>query len=115
MKVILLADRGFGRTALAKFCQKYHFSYLIRIQPNVKVKLHGFGGKLLDYPVHKGIARVLKNVDYRQKNPLRQHVVIRWKKGLPQRRDECWFLGTDQAATAAHTASMIRRCVGSSR
>src|SRR5437868_14212428 len=34
VKVILLADRGFGRTELARFCQKYGFSYVIRIQPN---------------------------------------------------------------------------------
>src|ERR1051325_11716273 len=33
IKVILLADRGFGRCALAAFCRRHHFSYLIRIHP----------------------------------------------------------------------------------
>ena len=62
IKVVILADRGFGRTALATFCQRQGFGYVIRIQPSVTVRLHGFHGKLLDYPVHKGIAKVLKDV-----------------------------------------------------
>lgn len=33
IQVILLADRGFGRTELARFCQQHHFSYVIRISP----------------------------------------------------------------------------------
>lgn len=55
IKVVILADRGFGRTALASFCQRQGFGYVIRIQPSVTVRLHGFHGKLLDYPVNKGI------------------------------------------------------------
>ena len=58
IQVIILADRGFGRTALAMFCRQNRFRYLIRIQPKVTVKLHGFQGTLLDYPVFKGIAKV---------------------------------------------------------
>lgn len=54
-KVILLADRGFGRTELARFCQRLGLDYVIRIQPNVHVRCASYSGKLLDYPVHKGI------------------------------------------------------------
>lgn len=106
VKVIILADRGFGRTELARFCQRQGFGYLIRIQPDVHVRCRSYSGKLLDYPVHKGIARVLKNAAYRQKNPLQQHVVIRWKRGLPARRDECWFLATDQQASAVRLCEL---------
>jgi Transposase DDE domain len=100
IKVIILADRGFGRTALAVFCQKQSFGYLIRIQPSVTVQLKGFAGKLLDYPVKKGIAKVLKNVAYRSDGAVTQSVVVRWKTNLPAKRDECWFLMTDQPGTA---------------
>lgn len=100
IKVVILADRGFGRTALAAFCQKQGFGYLIRIQPKVTVRLKGFHGKLLDYPVNKGVAKVLKRVSYRSDAAVRQSVVVRWKKGLPEKRDECWFLMTDQPGTA---------------
>src|SRR5207302_2921696 len=37
IKVVILADRGFGRTALASFCQAQGFGYVIRIQPSVTV------------------------------------------------------------------------------
>ena len=91
-KVILLADRGFGRTELARFCQNHGFDYVIRICPNVHVSCASYRGKLLDYPVHKGISRLLKSVAYRQHNSVNQNIVVRWVRGLPKNRDECWFL-----------------------
>lgn len=100
IKVVILADRGFGRTALAAFCQRQGFGYVIRIQPSVTVRLHNFHGKLLDYPVYKGIAKVLKRVSYRSDGAVTQNVVVHWRKNLPKERDECWFLMTDQPGTA---------------
>ena len=119
VKVILLADRGFGRCALAAFCRRQGFSYLIRIGPKVTVKLKGFHGKLLDYPVRKGIAKVLKDVAYRADGAVSQHVIVRWKHGLPPRRDrrrnrrlpadECWFLMTDLSGTAHQLCALYAR------
>lgn len=109
VKVVILADRGFGRTALASFCQQQGFGYLIRIQPSVTVRLHGFYGKLLDYPVKKGIAKVLKRVSYRSDGAVTQSVVVRWKKDLPKKRDECWFLMTDQPGTAHQLCKLYGR------
>jgi hypothetical protein len=109
VKVILLADRGFGRCALAAFCRRQGFSYLIRIKPNVKVKLKGFHGKLLDYPVFKGIAKVLKDVAYRSDGAVTQNIVVRWKKNLPTKRDQCWFLMTDLDATAYQLCQLYGR------
>jgi hypothetical protein len=93
--VILLADRGFGRTELARLCQGLGFRYAIRIKPDVCVEGPTYRGNLLDYPVHKGMAVVLRDVRYRKEDPVTQHVVIRWKEGLPKKRDEPWFLMTD--------------------
>jgi hypothetical protein len=109
VKVILLADRGFGRTALAKFCRQYGFHYLIRIQPKVTVHLHGFDGKLLDYPVFKGIAKVLVDVLYRSDRAVRQNIVIRWLRNLPKKRDECWFLMTDLNGSAQQLCALYGR------
>lgn len=100
IKVVILADRGFGRTALARFCQQQGFGYVIRIQPSVTVRLRGFHGKLLDYPVFKGIARVLHRVSYRSDEAVTQNVVIHWRRNLPAKRDECWFLMSDQPGNA---------------
>jgi hypothetical protein len=109
VRVIILADRGFGRTALATFCQRYGFGYVIRIKPSVTVRLHGFHGQLLDYPVFKGIAKVLKRVSYRSDQAVTQHVVVRWRKDLPKKRDECWFLMTDQPGTAHRICNLYGR------
>jgi hypothetical protein len=51
--VILLADRGFGRTELARTCQRLGFRYVIRIKPDVCVDGPQYRGNLLDYPVQK--------------------------------------------------------------
>jgi hypothetical protein len=109
IRVILLADRGFGRCALAAFCRRHHFSYLIRIQPKVNVKLQGFCGKLLDYPLVKGIAKVLMDVAYRSDGAVKQNIVIRWRKDLPKKRDECWFLMTDLWGTAQQLCALYGR------
>ena len=109
IKVVILADRGFGRTALATFCQRQGFGYVIRIQPSVTIRLHGFCGKLLDYPVYKGIAKVLKRVSYRSDGAVIQNVVVHWRRNLPQKRDECWFLMSDQPGTAHQLCTLYGR------
>jgi hypothetical protein len=109
LKVILLADRGFGRTSLAHFCRRHGLSYLIRIEPKVCVRLKGFAGTLLDYPVFKGIAKVLKDVCYRSDEAVTQHVVIHWRRNLPAARDQCWFLMTNLSGTAQQLCRLYGR------
>ena len=112
-KVILLADRGFGRTELARFCQKYGLDYVIRISPKVHVRCASYSGKLIDYPVYKGICKLLKQVDYRQHysgrlrlHSVSQNIVIRWVRNLPSKRDECWFLMTSMSNLDAGPARL---------
>ena len=105
-KVILLADRGFGRTELARFCQRHGFDYVIRIQPNVHVHCLSFTGKLLDYPVRKGICKLLRSVEYRSHHPVEQNIVVRWVRDLPPRRDECWFLMSSLSAGPARLSRL---------
>jgi hypothetical protein len=106
VQVILLADRGFGRTELARFCQKHGFSYIIRLHPDVHVRCASYTGKLIDYPVRKGICKLLKSVAYRSHHSVTQNIVIRWVRGLPKHRDECWFLMTDLSAGAAQLSKL---------
>jgi hypothetical protein len=100
VRVVVLADRGFGRTEMARLCQQLGFGYVIRIRSEVWVRCERFRGKLFDYPVKKGMCRTLICTEYRKKDPIEQRVVVRWKKGLPAKRDECWFLMTDQKESA---------------
>lgn len=105
-KVILLADRGFGRTELARFCQTHGFDYVIRIGPKVHTCCASYTGKLIDYPVHKGICKLLKSVAYRQHDGVTQNIVVRWVRGLPAKRDECWFLMTSLSAGPAQISRL---------
>lgn len=108
-KVILLADRGFGRTELARFCQRQGFDYIIRIQPKVQVRVGSFKGNLVDYPVHKGICKLLRDVDYRQKDGVQQNIVVRWVRNLPKNRDGCWFLMTSLKARPGRISDLYAR------
>lgn len=105
-KIILLADRGFGRTELARFCQRQGFDYVIRINPDVHVRCVSYRGKLIDYPVHQGICKLLKSVAYRQHHSVTQNIVVRWVRNLPAKRDECWFLMSSLAAGPARISRL---------
>ncbi len=108
-RLTLLADRGFGRTELARLCQELGFHYVVRIRPDVYVRAERYRGKLLDYPVRRGVCRLLKNVEYRKSQPVVQHVVVYWKRNLPKRRDECWFLMTDLDCSPGRLSSLYAR------
>jgi hypothetical protein len=101
VRVILLADRGFGRTELAKTCRGLKLRYAIRVKPDVRVEPPSYRGLLSDYPVRPGMWRVLKGARYRKDDPAELNVVIRWKKGRPPGRDDWqklnWYLGGQPA------------------
>ncbi len=94
LKVVILADRGFGRAESAAVCQELKFQHLVRIKPAVKVDCMRYRGVLSQYPVHKGIAHVLRKVQYRADARVTHQIVIRWRPGLPKKQDEPWFLMT---------------------
>jgi hypothetical protein len=60
----------------------------VRIEPNVTVASRRYRGTLSKYPVKRGMAHALRDVQYRKDARVRHHVVIRWRRGLPRRHDE---------------------------
>src|SRR5262249_38169505 len=94
VRVVILADRGFGRAEWAAVCQDLGFDYLVRIRPDVTIRCSRYRGTLRKYPVRKGIAHVFRNVQYRKDSRVRHNLVIRWRPGLLKRRDEPWYLMT---------------------
>src|SRR4051794_17777230 len=95
VEVVILADRGFGRAEWAAVCQELGFHYLVRIKPDVTVSCPRYRGVLRKYPTRKGMAHVLRDVRYRADGRVVHNLVIRWREGLPAKRDEPWFLMTD--------------------
>jgi hypothetical protein len=109
VRVILLADRGFGRTELATTCRDLCLKYLIRIRPEVRVAHPSYTGRLDEYPVKKGMWRVLAGAEYRSDKAATLNVVIRWKRGLPPKRDEPWFLMTNLPGNAVQLTALYAR------
>ena len=102
-QVVILADRGFGRTEMARACQDLQFDYILRIRPDVYVRHPQFTGKLLDLPLRRGSQRVLRNAAYRKAHPVIQHVVVLWRAD----QDEPWFLATNLPRWQAKMVSRI--------
>lgn len=110
IEISVLADRGFGRAELARTClglPGLHF--LFRLQPEVGVRHPRYRGLLWVYPLRPGRRRVLRQAAYRLSDPVTLNVVIRWKKGLPPRRNEPWFLITDLPGNAAALTALYGR------
>jgi len=110
VRILLLADRGFGRAELARaLAGMVNVSFVLRVKPQVVVRHPKFAGKLTDYPVRKGMRRVLRGARFRATDPVTVNVVIRWKKGLPAHRDEPWFLITDLSKPSAVQLTELHR------
>jgi len=102
-QTVILADRGFGRAEMARECQNLGLGYIIRIQPKVWVKAHGFEGKLGDLTVSRGQHFVLHNVEYRKLKPVRQHIAVLWRT----EQEQPWYLMTNIEKLRAKQLSVI--------
>ena len=109
VRVIVLADRGFGRAELARACRQIGLHFVLRIKPDAGVRHPRYRGLLKDYPIRKGFRRVLREAAYRLSDPVTVNVVIRWEKGLPPQRDEPWFLITDLPGNAVALTELYGR------
>jgi hypothetical protein len=109
VRVILLADRGCGRAELARTCHDLRLRYLIRIRPEVRVAHPSYTGRLDEDPIRKGLWRVLAGAEYRSDEAVSLNVVIRWKKGLPAKRDGPWFLRTHLGGNAVQLTDLYAR------
>jgi hypothetical protein len=94
---------------LAQVCRQIGLHFVIHIKPDAGVRHPRYRGLLRDYPVRKGIHRVLREAAYRPSDPVRLNVVISWKKGLPPKREEPWFLITDLPRTAVALTELYGR------
>jgi hypothetical protein len=94
---------------LAKTCLELKIRSLIRVKPDVRVTHPSYTGRLDDYPIKRGVWRVLTGAEYRSDKAVTLNVVIRWRHGLPARRDEPWFLMTNLPGNAVHLTNLYAR------
>jgi hypothetical protein len=110
VRIVVLADRGFGRTAMAEVCQNLKLAYLIRVRADVTVRApgpHGWSGLLEKYPIRRGECRGWTAVLYRAEDPVTTNLILRWKPGLPADRDEPWYLMTNLPVRGRWTARQL--------
>jgi hypothetical protein len=105
--VILLADRGFGRTELGRFCQNQGFHYVIRIQPKVEVCIGSQKVRLDLYPVRRGICQLLKGVLYRQHEPHPPECRGVLEEGAPQEARRVLVLDERPAPAGSPTGEAL--------
>ena len=91
---------------ILRACLNFGFRYLIRIKPDAWIEHPSFHGKLKDYPVVKGMRRVLKAARHRKSHPVTHNIVVRWQPGLPAKRDEPWYLMTDLEGSALQLTAL---------
>jgi hypothetical protein len=97
IRVVILADRGFGRAELIRTCQRLKLEYLIRVRGDVQVLLEGsryYRGLLKHYAIRRGQCHSYRDVLYRGEKPVRTNLILRWTRGLPKDRDVPWYLAT---------------------
>jgi Transposase DDE domain len=107
--VTILADRGFGRAEWAAACRELNSRYVVRIKPDVTVACPRYRGVLRKYPTWKGMAQVLRGVDYRKDRRVKHNIVVRWRPDLPRGRDEPWYLMTDLDGRAERICELYAR------
>jgi hypothetical protein len=89
-----------------------HPDYLIRIKPAYFVQAHGFTGCLDTLPVKPRIRRFWRNAVCGKRPKITQNVVVYYKKNLPRKRDEPWFLVTSLKGTPGQLTRLYGRRMG---
>lgn len=111
-RTIILADRGFHKSRLFAYCQTLKLDYVIRIKPQYELHARGFKGSLDTLPVKPGARHFWRQVVCGKRPKITQNVVVFYKKNLPQKRDEPWFLATSLQGRPAQLVKLYGRRMG---
>lgn len=106
-KTIIVADRGFGRTALFRFIKNEGFSYVIRVKGDVWIECRSYSGKLKDYPLLVGQTFKLSAVRYHKTQRLELKLALNC--ALIEGKVSTWLLATDLPLQARQLVEIYRR------
>jgi hypothetical protein len=91
VRVVIVADRGFGRTSLMRELKRLRVSFVLRVQENVVVRHEGRRRLLKELTPRKGRTLSLRQVEYRDENSVSINMVLTWRHKMK----EPWLLATD--------------------
>lgn len=106
-KAVIVADRGFGRTALLQFIASLGFGFLIRVKGDAWIEASDFSGPLKDYPLAVGQTFKLSQVRYHKTRRYELKLAlncVRLKGHLCT-----WLLATNLALSARQLVEIYRR------
>ena len=99
VRILILADRGFGRAELIRTCQRLNLDYLIRVRGDVTVRVSGsryYRGRLNNYAIRRGRCHSFTDAEYRSDGAVTTNLILRWKRGLWRDKDTPWYLVTNR-------------------
>lgn len=105
--VVIVADRGFGRTALFEFLPTLGFHYVIRVTGKVWIQSPGYEGNLCDYPLSVGQTFKLSQVLYHKTK--RHRLKLALTCALIKGKVSAWLLATDLPLSARQIVDIYRR------
>lgn len=111
-RTIILADRGFHKSRLFGYCQTLKLDYVIRIKPGYHVQARRFKGSLDTLPVKPGARHFWTKVICGIRPEVTQNVVVFYKRNLPEKRDEPWFLATSLQGSPEQLVKLYGRRMG---
>jgi hypothetical protein len=106
-RVLIVADRGFGRTELFRFLDALGFLYCIRVKGDAWVEVSGFAGKLRDYEIHLGQTFKLCGVRYHKTK--RYEVKLALTCTRIKGKATTWLLATNLPISARQIVDVYRR------
>ena len=91
-RVLIVADREFGRLSFMKYCRKLGFSYLIRIKGKVTITLQNKTEMLVkDIDLSRTRTKVYSNVYYKKRGKFQTNIIAHHEPN----QKEPWYLVTD--------------------
>ncbi|MBI3950419.1 MAG: transposase, partial [Acidobacteria bacterium] len=105
--VVIVADRGFGRTALFEFLPTLGFHYVIRVTGKVWIRCPGYEGNWCDYQLSLGQPFKLSQVLYHKTK--RHRLKLALTCALIKGKISSWLLATDWPLSARQIVDIYRR------
>jgi hypothetical protein len=106
LRVVLVADRGFGRTELLRFISEQGFGFVIRVKGDAWIKAGRFKGKLRDYSLQVGQCFKLPDVIYHKTKQYPVKLVLNCAR--VKGKVSSWLLATNLGLSARQIVSIYR-------
>lgn len=104
-RVVIVADRGFGRARLMQRCRALGVSFVFRVEGRAMFRHRGERRAVNRVPLHRGQTVAIRDVLYRDHKPVGVHLVLTWRR----RMREPWLLVTDLELPAAQVIGLYGR------